>query len=288
VTANWKTQYHLTVNSETGNPTGEGWYDAGTIATFSVNTPVAGGSGVRFVFKSWMGTEGAYTGQLASSLVIMNSPITETATWTTQYQATYVTSGNALQVTTPPAEWINSGAATTKAFPKSVTNTAKDIKCNFVSDDRPATITKPVTVTGTYQTQYLLTFSQNGIASDASGTIVTVLGNAKTYEQLAAPIWMDSGSSVAFTYSETVGTTDAAKQYFLKDTNATSPLIINVPTIVQANYEPQTNTPLSTIALSAILLLLLALLAILLLVRRRKKKDKPTVDEGDSITPNTT
>ncbi len=286
VTANWKTQHHLTVNSETGNPTGQGWYDAGTIATFSVHTLVAGGSGVQSVFKSWTGTDGAYKGQLASSLVIMNSPITEIATWTTQYQVTYVTSGNALQVTTPPAEWITSGAATTNAFPKSVTNTAKDIKCNFVSDDRPTTITKPVTVTGTYQTQYLLTFSQNGIASDSSGTILTVLGNAKTYEQLATSMWLDRDSSVAFSYAQTVKTTNAGKQYSLQNTNATSPLTINAPTMVQGNYEPknepETSTPLSTIALSALLLLLLALLAVLLLARRRKKKATTNADEVGS------
>ena len=288
VTVNWKTQYHLTVNSETGNPTGQGWYEAGTIATFSVNALVAGGSGVRFVFKLWTGTDGAYTGQLASSLVIMNSPITETATWTTQYQATYVATKNALQVATPPAEWINSGATTTSAFPPSVTNAAKDIKCNFVSDDRPATITKPVTVTGTYQTQYLLTFSQNGIASDASGTILTVLGNAKTIDQLATGMWIDRDSSVAFSYAQTVKTTNAAKQYSLKDTNATSPLTINAPTIVQANYEPQTTAPLSTIALSALLLLLIALLALLLRQRQRKKKPPPNADEDASISPATT
>ena len=283
-TANWKTQYHLTVNSELGSPTGQGWYDSGSTAAFSVNTLVAGGSGVRFVFNSWTGTDGAYTGSAASSQVIMNRPITERATWTTQYQVTYVASKNALQVATPPAEWINSGSATTSAFPKSVTNAAKDIRCNFVSDDRPATITKPVTVTGTYQAQYLLTFSQNGIASDSSGTIVTVLGNAKTYEQLATGMWIERGSSVAFSYAQTVKTTNAGKQYSLKVTNATSPLTINAPTIVQGNYEPknepETSTPLSTIALSALLLLLLALLAILLLAQRRKKKATPNADEG--------
>ena len=101
-------------------------------------------------------------------------------------------------------------------------------------------------------------------------------------------MWVDRGSSVAFSYAETVKTTDAGKQYFLKDTNATSPLTINERTIVQGNYEPQTSTPLSTIALSALLLLLLALLAILLLARRRKKKVTPIADEGGSISPGTT
>jgi hypothetical protein len=287
-TTNWKTQYYLTVISERGNPTGQGWYDAGSTAAFSVNTLVSGGSDVRFVFNSWTGTDGTYTGSATSSQVIMNRPITERTTWTTQYQVVYVASRNALQVAAPPVEWINSGAATTNAFPKSVTNAAKDTRCDFVSDDRPAAVTKPVTVTGTYQTQYLLTFSQNGIASDASGTIVTVFSDAKAYEQLAVAIWVNSGGSVAFSYAETVETTDAGKQYLLKGTNATSPLTINERTIVQGNYEPQTSSPLSTIALSALLFLLLALLAILLLARRRKKKVTPIADEGGSISPGTT
>jgi hypothetical protein len=61
VMANWKTQYHLTVNSETGNPTGQGWYDAGTSYIQHKHTLLQATQASDLVFKSWTGTEGAYT-----------------------------------------------------------------------------------------------------------------------------------------------------------------------------------------------------------------------------------
>jgi len=39
VTASWKKEYHLTVNSPFGNPQGEGWYDPDSTASYSVSSP---------------------------------------------------------------------------------------------------------------------------------------------------------------------------------------------------------------------------------------------------------
>jgi hypothetical protein len=287
VTVNWKTQYYLTVSSEHGNPTGQGWYDAGTTAAFGVTTPISAGSGTRFVFKSWTGTNSGYSGSETSSQVIMNGPVTETATWTSQYQVAYAAVGNTLQVVPPANEWVNSGAATTGRFTPSITNSAKDTRCILTGDNRPITITAPTTIIGTYQTQYLVTFGQDGISDDAFGTILTVSDDAKNYAQLANSLWVSRGESVAFAFAEVVETSDASKQYVLKSVNATSPLTVNEHVLVQGMYETQTSSSLSTIALSALLLLALALLTLLLLARRRKKKITPIADEGGSISPGT-
>ena len=88
-TASWQTQYYLTVTSAYGSPTGAGWYNAGGSATFGVTTPASGGTGVQYVLTSWSGSgTGAYSGSSSSSSVTMNNPITETATWQTQYHLT--------------------------------------------------------------------------------------------------------------------------------------------------------------------------------------------------------
>lgn len=84
VTAEYKTQYKLTVNSEYGITTGSGWYDAGSTAEFSVTATVPesgvmGSLGVKYVFKSWTGDSSETTPQ---ATVLMNSPKTVTALWT--------------------------------------------------------------------------------------------------------------------------------------------------------------------------------------------------------------
>jgi len=71
-------------------------------------------------------------------------------------------------------------------------------------DNRPITITAPTTIIGTYQTQYLVTFGQDGISDDASGTILTVSDYAKTYANLADSLWVDRGDSVVFAFAEVV------------------------------------------------------------------------------------
>jgi len=197
-------------------------------------------------------------------------------------------------VTTLPTEWIDHGAQATWAFPTLITNSAGNTKIIFISDNRPLAITEPITVTGIYETQYLVTFIQNGIASsDASGTVVTILGETKTYEQLPNSVWIDAGSSITFSYVATVESTETDKQYILASTNFPSPLTINEPTTIQGYYEPRINSSsftLSTTALAAILLSIPPTLTLPLLARRRRggnKKITPIANEGGSISPST-
>ncbi|HPP11846.1 MAG TPA: hypothetical protein PKW42_03855, partial [bacterium] len=49
ITISWITQYYLTLNSTYGTPVGAGWYNEGTSANWSVNSPVAGATGVQYV-----------------------------------------------------------------------------------------------------------------------------------------------------------------------------------------------------------------------------------------------
>jgi hypothetical protein len=85
VTAEWWTEYYLTVNSEYGEPEGEGWYNSGTTAEISVTTPV--GMIIRQVFTEWSGD---YSGDTASSSIIMDKPKTVTAGWTTDLLQLYI------------------------------------------------------------------------------------------------------------------------------------------------------------------------------------------------------
>lgn len=77
---NFILQYYLTVHSEYGDPDGEGWYDEGTTASFSVTSPA--GFTIQPVFAVWGEDVSATT---PSATVVMDSHKTVVASWRTDY-----------------------------------------------------------------------------------------------------------------------------------------------------------------------------------------------------------
>ena len=282
-TANWETQYYLTVTSTYGNPSGQGWYDSDSVAHIAVTQIVSSGTSTRYVFSAWSGTgSGVYTGSSATSSVTMNNPITETASWNAQYLVTYAATGNAIPVTVPSNEWVNYGEAAKGTFQLTIAYTANDTQCIFINDNRTSTITEVTTIAGNYQTQYKVTFNQKGIDSDVIGTIVTIFGDAKDYSQLANITWVNNGTPVTFSFANTVASTNTNKIYKMIGVNAISPLTIDAPTLVQGTYQPQYSASLFTLAESDLIIFVLLLLLLLLLAWRRRRKKKE--DENKSKT----
>jgi len=86
VTASWKKEYHLTVNSPFGNPQGEGWYDPDSTASYSVSSP--DGFLVVHRFTHWVDDSTSSSNNLT---MLMDGPKTVTAVWETDYsQLLYV------------------------------------------------------------------------------------------------------------------------------------------------------------------------------------------------------
>ena len=108
-TANWGAQQYLTVSSAHGSTSGQGWYNTGATASFSVSpTTVSCGTGCQYVFASWSGSgSGSYSGSSSSSSVTMNNPITETANWQLQY---YLTVNSAGIGSVSGSGWYNAGS----------------------------------------------------------------------------------------------------------------------------------------------------------------------------------
>ena len=70
------------------------------------------------------------------------------------------------------------------------------------------------TVTANYQLQYAVTFSATGLDTDASGTVVTVgTSDYIAAGSLPAVRWIDNNGSIAYTYSDPVGSSTPGKQY---------------------------------------------------------------------------
>lgn len=106
-TAQWGTQYLLTIITPYGTASGGGWYTSGSTAYASLNTNIVSGTtGTRYVFSSWSNGGTTYT---QSSAIVMNSAVTITASWTTQYYLT-VTSAYG---TASGANWYNVGSSAT-------------------------------------------------------------------------------------------------------------------------------------------------------------------------------
>ena len=89
-TAMFITQYYLSVESSGhGTTGGEGWYGAGTMASFDVTSPEDITPRDRWIFDVWNGLgTGSYSGPDNPGFCTMNEPIRETATWLKQYHHT--------------------------------------------------------------------------------------------------------------------------------------------------------------------------------------------------------
>jgi hypothetical protein len=126
-TAFLDTKFQVKVTSPYGNPTGAGWYLAGSTAKIAVDTVANATSTRRFHFTCWEGTgKVAYNGTNNQATITVNSAISQTALWSKQFN---------LQVKTNPANiskisgagWYNQGtSAVTGKAPASVTTVEGD------------------------------------------------------------------------------------------------------------------------------------------------------------------
>ncbi|MEM3666847.1 MAG: hypothetical protein QW222_07195 [Candidatus Bathyarchaeia archaeon] len=79
VTGNYVTQYYLTVESEYDTPSGEGWYDEGSIAYATLDYGIEYVNGVPYGFVGWSGDASGIW--LTSNPITMDGPKTAVALW---------------------------------------------------------------------------------------------------------------------------------------------------------------------------------------------------------------
>jgi hypothetical protein len=94
-TANWKTQYYLTVSSAYDSPTPtSGWFDSGTGINESVMSLVSGPSGTQYVCTGWIGSGSVPSGGSGTSVFfILSQPSSITWNWKTQCRVMFNESG---------------------------------------------------------------------------------------------------------------------------------------------------------------------------------------------------
>ena len=84
VTAGWRHEYLLTLNSKYGTLTGAGWYREGATASISV-TPYIELPDTKHYFTGW---SGSYTGTSSSASIIISNPKVVNANWRHEYLLT--------------------------------------------------------------------------------------------------------------------------------------------------------------------------------------------------------
>jgi hypothetical protein len=106
----------------------------------------------------------------------------------------------------------------------------------------PITVSMNVnhTATAHYTTQYSTLFTQAGLSSDATGAIVTVIGNAKSLGDLPFALWAEGGSSVTYFYNDVVLSTIVGKRSKqVSVAGPSSPITVTGPVMVTGNYKTQ-------------------------------------------------
>ncbi|MBN1894293.1 hypothetical protein JW906_07345, partial [bacterium] len=117
-TASYSSSHYVKVESGYGNPSGEGWYVAGTQASVSVDSLVDTGDGTRMRFTGWTGTgTGSVTASASAILFPVQGPVTEQASWQTQYGLKIATdpvyAPGAEITVNPPGFWYEPGRQVT-------------------------------------------------------------------------------------------------------------------------------------------------------------------------------
>lgn len=232
-TANYRTQYFLTMNANYGTTTpSSGWFDAGSKITISATPPKAT-AGERYVWSQWTGSgTGSYTGTSnpANNVVTMNGPISEIATWNHQYMLTIKTSGVPSSYTTgvslggtivgsasdasPCTVWLAAGSPTGAIRVDPTVSGASGTKYIFTSWSDGITnnprgsirMTLPTSLTANYQTEYQVTFTESGLPPTTdwvTGWSVTLNGvNSGTQIETSISFLEPAG-----TYSYTINPT---------------------------------------------------------------------------------
>jgi hypothetical protein len=163
---------------------------------------------------------------------------------------------NPLGVTTPSGEgWYYAGShatiSTDAYVPIDSTSqyryngwTTPDITEIADPTTSPTTVymDKGKTVTALYATQYKVTFSQSGVGSDFTGTVMTIDGH--DYDRSGHTFWWDKDSTHAFSFASPLLISGNVKRYVWTSTSGLSTSQIGTATItgtgsVNGNYKTQ-------------------------------------------------
>ena len=269
--------YTVTNGQYSGTPSpiplsgGSIWVDNGASITYSFANIVASNSGGKqYRLNSTIGPGSPFYPAPSFTL---------TGNYVTQYMVTFSSSGlgadatgglagfqvtgglfsgptNPLPPPLPPigvsggSIWVDAGANVTYNFVNTVTssNTGEQYRLNSITGT-PSPITDlsgSTTLIGNYVTQYQVTLVVSGLDGSAQGTLVSVTGGVSapvtfTESQLPVSGYVDAGTTISYTFTPTVASSNSGEQFVLTTPAATpaSGFTLTGATTVTGTYETQ-------------------------------------------------
>ncbi|MDY6917264.1 MAG: S8 family peptidase [Chloroflexota bacterium] len=223
-TAQYKMQHYLTVASEHGSPSGEGWYDVGATATTGAAEETVTADGTRYLFVKWAVDGADQTGNPVS--VTMNAPHTAATTYSTQHYLTVASAhGNP-----SGQDWYDEGATASTGTAESpiLDGDTRFIFQHWTLDDAvqsddslSVTMDAPHTAATTYRTQHYLTVNSR-------------------YGDPTGDGWYDEGTAATVSVTSPVGT--IVRKVFtgwsgdLSDDSPSATVVMDSPKTVTAQW----------------------------------------------------
>ncbi len=189
--AEWKTQYYVNVTTPYGTVYGSGWYDNGSVATFSIPNPaVTIGYGARAYFSGW--SNGAKS---ASSTIVVSHNLNLNAEWKIQYQVSTSTQyGNAYG-----SGWYDNGSIAHVYLSEPYIYVNSSTRIAFVSwsgmyanSSINVTVTKPLSLNAEYSKQYLVDIS----TLNSYGKGINVTSFNSSFGIINTTPYIDAGSTL--------------------------------------------------------------------------------------------
>src|SRR5678815_1527575 len=235
---------------------------SGTNVAYSYVSPITQSATKQY---RWLSTTGPVTTQSGNFTLSSNTNVS--ATYHAQFLQTFTHSGltadaTGTVVTVDTAaktftdlaftKFVDSGATVTYSYNDPVTSSVTGKQYRRSSVTGPAsgyTVAGANTITGNYVAQFLQTFQQTGLAAGASGTVATVDAVAKTFADLAFSKYVDSGSTVSYSFTNPVTSSVTGKQYRLDSTTGPATgYTVSAANTITGNYVAQYKLTLAVTA----------------------------------------
>jgi M6 family metalloprotease-like protein len=200
LTLEYKLQYYLRVDANGGIVLGEGWYDFGSIANVSANSPIIlEENKTRKVFSYWSGDIESNSTKIS---IVINGNKSIKANWETQHYLRIESEAGK-----PLGEgWYKEGSIANFSISPEV-KLNEDIKMVFIrwigdyNSTKPngsILIDKPKTIQAVWKKQYRVIFSPEGIPSNSS---ISLIINGSVHDYFVPFIheeWIDENSLLTF------------------------------------------------------------------------------------------
>jgi hypothetical protein len=285
--ANWIKQYYVTIISPTGSPTGEGWYNEGTVVTVGIQSMVQYPNGTRVIFNGWNSTT---LSNNPTAQITVNSPTRLLAAWETQYLVVV----NSEYGTVLGGGWYDAGSSAQVSVPAEITytNATRMVFAGWTGDyastssNATLEVDAPKTLTAQWNTEYLITFTVSGLPNS---TMLKLNVSNATYDFSATShfqTWAQKGTAINPTLNQTIGDGIATYKFagWKNSTGATvqDPLPVNAPSEYVASYTMQLSLPpVPGFPVEGILLGMLFGLLVLAM-KRNSKRGRPQ-NRDDSL-----